>query len=55
MKATGHGFGLAPASFEVLTQEGAFKSIVHAEDQDWHLTQVTLLPGLDCAVALRTS
>jgi len=55
MKATGHGFGLAPASVEVLTQEDMFKSIVHVEDQNWHITQVTLLPGLDCAVAVRTS
>jgi 4'-phosphopantetheinyl transferase len=52
MKATGRGFDLAPASFEVLTQEGAFKTIVQAEGQDWHLQQVTLCPGLDCAVAV---
>ena len=52
MKATGRGFGLAPASFEVLTHDGAFRTIVQAEDQDWHLQQVTLCTGLDCAVAV---
>ncbi len=52
MKATGRGFDLAPASFEVLTHDGAFKTIVQADDQDWHLQQVTLCPGLDCAVAV---
>jgi 4'-phosphopantetheinyl transferase len=52
MKATGRGFDLAPASFEVLTQEGAFKTSVQAEGQDWHLRQVTLCPSLDCSVAV---
>ncbi len=52
MKATGRGFDLAPASFEVLTQEGAFKTSVQAEGQDWHLRQVTLCPSLDCSVAI---
>jgi 4'-phosphopantetheinyl transferase len=55
MKATGRGFDLAPASFEVLTHDGTFKTIVQAEDQDWHLQQVTLCPGLDCAVAVSVS
>jgi 4'-phosphopantetheinyl transferase len=52
MKATGRGFDLAPASFEVLTHDGAFKTSVQAEGQDWHLRQVTLCPGLDCAIAI---
>jgi 4'-phosphopantetheinyl transferase len=52
MKATGRGFDLAPASFEVLIHDGTFKTIVQAEDQDWHLRQVTLCPGLDCAIAV---
>lgn len=52
LKATGRGFELAPASFEVLTHDGVFKTIVRAEGQDWHLRQVTLCPGLDCAIAV---
>ena len=55
MKATGRGFDLAPASFEVLTHDCTFKTIVRAEDQDWHLQQVTLCPGLDCAIAVSVS
>jgi phosphopantetheinyl transferase len=55
MKATGRGFDLALASFGVLNHDGTFKTIVQAEDQDWHLQQVTLCPGLDCAVAVSVS
>lgn len=51
MKATGKGFALAPNSFELLTPEGNVKDIILAEARTWNLLQITLCPGLDCAIA----
>lgn len=55
LKATGRGFDLSPASFEVLTHEGAIETDVQADGNIWHLQQFTLCQGLDCAVALSSS
>lgn len=51
MKATGKGFELAPNSFELLTSEGKFKNTILAEARTWNLMEITLCPGLDCAIA----
>lgn len=52
MKATGLGFLLASDGFDVLTPCGQFASVVWAGERAWHLEQIVLQAGLECAIAI---